>query len=413
MYSEQTLRNALLDRFLNYISFDTQSKEGVKHSPSSRGQWLLAEYLRDELKGLGLAQVEMNSHGVVTALLPSNIPGNYTTIGLIAHLDTYPGVKGKDVKPEVIQEYRGGDIALGLGEEFISPVTSPFLRKLVGHTLIVTDGTTLLGADNKAGIAEIMTALATIISYRLPRVNIRVAFTPDEEIGAGMQYFPIEQFYCDWAYTIDGSGVGEVEFENFNAATATISFKGESIHLGYAKDKLINALALACQFHQLLPVTEVPEHTADREGFFHLDSITGDIAHCEMKYLIRDFSEDGFIQRKNLLTQLVEQFIQTHQLADRVFITLEDSYYNMSNAVSKVPQSIEVAELAMKNCGIVPKRKIIRGGTDGAWLSANGIACPNLFTGAYNFHSKHELASLHEMQQATQVIIEIAKLAQR
>ncbi|OBW92321.1 peptidase T [Gallibacterium salpingitidis] len=413
MYSEETLKNGLLDRFLNYVSFDTQSKEGVKHSPSSRGQWLLAEYLRDELKGLGLAQVEMNSHGVVTALLPSNIPNNQTTIGLIAHLDTYPGVKGKDVKPEVISEYRGGDIALGLGEEFISPVTSPFLQKLVGHTLIVTDGTTLLGADNKAGIAEIMTALATIISHRLPRVNIRVAFTPDEEIGAGMQFFPLEQFACDWAYTIDGSGLGEVEYENFNAATATIAIKGQSIHLGYAKDKLVNALALACDLHQLLPREEVPEKTTDRQGFFHLDSLTGDIEYCEMKYLIRDFSDEGFAQRKTFLCNLVEQFAKQHKLADRIDITIQDSYHNMFNAVAKVPQSIKVAELAMEKCGISAKHKIIRGGTDGAWLSENGIACPNLFTGAYNFHSKHELASLDEMQQATKVIIEIAQLAQR
>ncbi|MFC0322999.1 peptidase T [Gallibacterium melopsittaci] len=413
MYSEEILRNGLLDRFLNYVSFDTQSKEGVKHSPSSRGQWLLADYLKDELKGLGLAQVEMNAHGVVTALLPSNIPNNRTTIGFIAHLDTYPGVKGKDVKPEVISPYRGGDIALGVGEEFLSPVTSPFLQKLVGHSLIVTDGTTLLGADNKAGIAEIMTALAIIVSYRLPRVNIRVAFTPDEEIGAGMQYFPLQQFTCDWAYTIDGGGLGEIEYENFNAATATITIKGESIHLGQAKDKLINALALACDFQQLLPPDEVPEKTEGRQGFFHLDSIYGDIENCEMKYLIRDFSEEGFAQRKALLLQKAKEFAQIRQLTDRISISIEDSYRNMRSAVERVPQSVQIAEQAMTNCGIIPKRKIIRGGTDGAWLSANGIACPNLFTGGYNFHSKHELASLEEMQKATETIIEIAKLARR
>ncbi|MFC0308529.1 peptidase T [Gallibacterium trehalosifermentans] len=413
MYPEETLRDGLLDRFLNYISFDTQSKAGVKHSPSSRGQWLLAGYLCDELKSLGLVQVEMNAQGIVTAFLPSNIPNNRTTIGFIAHLDTHPSVKGKDIKPEVISLYRGGDIALGLGEEFISPVTSPFLQKLVGHSLIVTDGTTLLGADNKAGIAEIMTALATIVSYRLPRVNIRVAFTPDEEIGAGMQYFPLQQFACDWAYTVDGGGLGEIEYENFNAATATITIKGRAIHLGQAKDKLINALALACDFQQLLPSDEVPEKTADRQGFFHLNSITGDIECCEMKYLIRDFSEEGFAQRKALLLQKVEEFTQSRQLAEHVSISIEDSYRNMRSVVENVPQSVQVAEQAMKNCGIVPKRKIIRGGTDGAWLAANGIACPNLFTGGYNFHSKYELASVDEMQQATKTIIEIAKLARR
>ena len=413
MYSEENLKNGLLDRFLNYVSFDTQAKLGVKHTPSCRGQWLLAEYLRDELKGLGLAQVEMNAHGVVTALLPSNIPNNQTTIGLIAHLDTFPGVKGKDVKPEVILQYRGGDIALGLGEEFISPVTSPFLQKLVGHTLIVTDGTTLLGADSKAGIAEIMTALATIVSNRLPRVNIRVAFTPDEEIGASMKYFPLAQFPCDWAYTVNGGGLGEIEYENFNAATAVITIKGNSHHLDYAKDKLINALALACDFHQLLPKDEVPEKTTGRQGYFHLDKITGDTTSCELSYLICDFSDEGFIQRKNVLSQAVQDFVQHYQLDGYVELDIQDKYYNMFKTVAKVPQSIKTAELAMQNCGINAKHKIIRGGTDGAWLSQQGIACPNLFTGGYNFHSKHELASLNEMQQATQVLIEIAKLARR
>ncbi|MGY6772166.1 peptidase T [Gallibacterium sp. ZY190522] len=413
MYSEEKLRQGLLERFLHYVSFDTQSKEGAKHSPSSRGQWLLAQYLMEELKGLGLAQVEMSPAGIVTALLPSNIPNNRTTIGFISHLDTYPGTKGKDIKPEVINEYRGGDIALGLGEEFISPVHFPFLQKLVGHTLIVTDGTTLLGADNKAGIAEIMTALSMIISYRLPRVNIRVAFTPDEEIGVGMQHFPISRFDCDWAYTVDGGRIGELEYENFNAATAIISIKGESMHLGSAKDKLINALSLACRFHQQLPENEVPEKTDGRQGFFHLDAINGDIEYCEMKYLIRDFSTQGFAERKQLLQKQIQYFIEQYQLFDRVRIEITDSYHNMHSMVAKVPQSVEVADSAMRNCGIVPKHKVIRGGTDGAWLSENGIACPNLFTGGYNFHSKHELASLDEMQQATKVIMEIAKLAKK
>ena len=305
---EEHNNNELLQRFLTYVAFDTQSKSSAKHSPSSPGQMKLALHLQQELIELGLQDVNVTKHAVVTAYLPSNHPNLTQTIGFISHLDTSPQCSGKNVQPEVIENYRGGDIALGLGEEFISPVYYPFLHQLIGKTLIVTDGTTLLGADNKAGIAEIMTALSVLQRGNIPHCNIRVAFTPDEEIGLGMHYFPLDDFPCDWAYTIDGGEVGELEYENFNAATAKITFKGRSIHPGYAKNKLVNALTLACEFQQGFPKDDVPEKTSGKEGFFHLDDFKGDIEKVELHYLIRDFDQANFEQRKAFIYQLVEKF---------------------------------------------------------------------------------------------------------
>ena len=270
-YAEQ-----LLERFLTYVGFDTQSKPSVKHSPSSIGQLKLAEYLAQELRAFGLSEVEINSHGILTALLPSNVK-HAPTIGLISHLDTSPDCSGKNVRPEVIENYRGGDIALGSGEEDISPVDFPFLHQFIGKTLIVTDGTTLLGADNKAGIAEIMTALFILRQSEKPRCNLRIAFTPDEEIGLGMQFFPLDKFPCDWAYTIDGGEVGELEYENFNAASATVTIHGCNIHPGTAKNKMVNALTLACDFQQSFPRDETPETTDGKQGFYHLNSFSGNV----------------------------------------------------------------------------------------------------------------------------------------
>lgn len=404
-------RNQLLARFLNYVNYDTQAKAGAKTSPSCQGQWLLARLLQQELIQLGLQQVELTSHCVLTAFLPTNQSTPQPTIGLISHLDTATELKGKRVKPEVIEQYRGGDIALGLGDVFISPVEFTFLQKLVGHTLIVADGTTLLGADNKAGIAEIITALDQLIQSNQARPNLRIAFTPDEEIGLGMKFFPIDSFKCDWAYTIDGGELGELEYENFNAASATIKIKGRNIHTGNAKNKLINALAIACQFQQALPENEVPEQTENREGFFHLQTFNGDIEHCELHYLIRDFDQNKFNQRKQLLNEIANSLTQKHQLPTAIEVNIKDNYQNMYQAIMKVPQSVDLADQAMKNCGITPNHKVIRGGTDGAWLAQNGIACPNIFTGGYNFHSRHELASLDMMQQTVNVLLEICRLA--
>lgn len=403
-------KNSLLDRFLNYVSFDTQSKASAKHSPSSVGQMQLAKQLSQELIELGLHHVEVSKHAVVTAYLPSNCPELSHTIGFIAHLDTSPECSGKNVQPEVIEHYRGGDIALGVGEEFISPVYYPFMHQLIGKTLIVTDGTTLLGADNKAGIAEIMTALEVIQKENLPHCNLRIAFTPDEEIGLGMQYFPLEDFPCDWAYTIDGGEVGELEYENFNAATAKIYFSGRNIHTGYAKDKMINALALACDFHQGFPKEQVPENTSGKEGFFHLNHFDGNIEKAELHYLIRDFDAQSFEQRKQFVQELTAKFNTTKKLKEPVECVIHDSYKNMYEAVQKVPESISMAEKAMNLCGIKAIHKPIRGGTDGAFLSEKGLPCPNIFTGGYNFHSKHELIALEGMEKAVEVIIEIIKL---
>ena len=404
-------REPVLERFFNYVSYDTQAKPGAKISPSSAGQLALAKLLQQELVALGLQEIELNKHAVLTAFLPSNVDPHAPTIGLIAHLDTSPDCSGKHVQPEVIDNYRGGDIALGIGEEFISPVYYPFLHQLVGKTLIVTDGKTLLGADNKAGIAEIMTALYRLKTENLPHCNIRVAFTPDEEIGLGMQFFPFERFSCDWAYTIDGGAVGELEYENFNAASAKITFYGCNIHPGYAKHKMINALALACEFQNVFPATEVPEQTDAREGFFHLNHFDGTIEKVELQYLIRDFDSVHFEQRKQFIRDLVEKFNRQKRLLKPIELALTENYKNMYELVKQVPQAIELADLAMKQCNITPNHKLIRGGTDGAWLAEKGLACPNIFTGGYNFHSKHELITLEGMKDAVNVIVKLLELA--
>lgn len=401
----------LLNRFFNYIRFDTQSRPEAQKSPSSIGQLRLAEQLVEELELLGLSEVKLSRHSVVTALLPSNC-GSEKTIGFIAHLDTSPQMSGKNVKAELIQEYRGGDIALGKGDEYISPVDYHFLHQLIGHSLIVTDGTTLLGADNKAGIAEIMTALEQLIACKIPHANIRIAFTPDEEIGLGMDFFPLADFRCDWAYTVDGGELGELQSENFNAASATIQIQGHSTHPGTAKGVLVNALALACDFHQSLPKDEVPEKTELREGFFHLDRLEGDIEQVNMHYLIREFDGERFQQRKQQFRQWAQTFAEQHGLQQQLQWEIQDHYQNMYEVISRTPQALELAKRAMLNCNITPLERPIRGGTDGARLAEMGIACPNLFTGGYNFHSKYELASVQSMQSAVDVLVNIATMAQ-
>jgi len=404
-------KEPVLERFFNYVAYDTQSKLGAKNSPSSSGQLTLAKHLQQELVALGLQDIVLSKHCVLTAFLPSNVDLNAPTIGLISHLDTSPDCSSKNVQPEVIENYRGGDIALGIGEEFISPVYYPFLHQLIGKTLIVADGNTLLGADNKSGIAEIMTALYRLKTENLPHCNIRVAFTPDEEIGLGMQFFPFDDFPCDWAYTIDGGAVGELEYENFNAASAKVTFHGRNIHTGSAKNKMINALALVCEFQQSFPQAETPENTEQREGFFHLNHFSGDIEKAELHYLIRDFDGAEFEKRKQFIRDLVSQFNQQKRLPKVIELELTDSYKNMYETVKQVPQSIALADLAMKQCGITPNHKLIRGGTDGAWLAEKGLACPNIFTGGYNFHSKHELITLEGMKDAVNVIVKVVELA--
>ncbi|WP_109428566.1 peptidase T [Aggregatibacter kilianii] len=406
-------KEPVLERFFNYVTYDTQSKPGAKTSPSSAGQLALAKHLQQELVTLGLQDIVLSKHCVLTAFLPSNVDSNAPTIGFISHLDTSPDCSGKNVQPEVIENYRGGDIALGIGEEFSSPVYYPFLHQLIGKTLIVSDGNTLLGADNKSGIAEIMTALHRLKTENLPHCNMRIAFTPDEEIGLGMQFFPFDDFPCDWAYTIDGGAVGELEYENFNAASAKVTFYGRNIHTGSAKNKMINALALACEFQQSFPQAETPENTEQREGFFHLNHFSGEIEKAELHYLIRDFDAIEFEKRKQFIRDLVDQFNEQKRLPKPIELELTDSYKNMYEAVKQVPQSIELADLAMKQCGITSNHKLIRGGTDGAWLAEKGLACPNIFTGGYNFHSKHELITLEGMKDAVNVIVKLVELVVR
>lgn len=402
--------NNLLDRFLNYVSVDTQSKGHVRQVPSTEGQLRLAQQLCDELNALGLRDVSCSKQGIVMATLPSTVSWPAPVIGFISHMDTSPDFTAKNVSPQVIENYRGGDIALGMGDEILSPVMFPVLHELYGHTLITTDGKTLLGADDKAGIAEIMTALAQLVDEKPPHGEIRVAFTPDEEIGKGTHHFDVAAFAADWAYTVDGGGVGEFEYENFNAASVTVKITGNNVHPGTAKGVMVNALDLAMRFHHALPQDEIPEKTADYEGFYHLHGIKGAVDRAEMHYILRDFDSNTFARRKQLMQDVARRLQQSLTNGAQIELTIEDSYYNMREKVEACPQSIELALQAMRDCDVEPKVKPIRGGTDGSQLSYKGLPCPNLFTGGYNYHGRHEFASLNNMEKAVEVIVRIATL---
>ena len=402
--------NKLLDRFFHYVSFDTQSKPGAKHIPSTDGQLKLAQSIKQELISLGLSDVSLDSHSYVMATLPSNVKWEVPTIGFISHLDTSPEFPGKNVLPQLVEHYRGGDIALGIGDEVLSPVMFSVMHQLIGKSLITTDGKTLLGADNKAGIAEIITAIVRLKESNIPHGDIRIAFTPDEEIGKGADLFDVEKFGAQWAYTIDGGDVGELEFENFNAAAVTIRIAGNNVHPGTAKGVMVNALTLATKIHQMLPAEETPEHTEGYEGFFHLQSIKGSVEQAEMHYIIRDFTQDGFEKRKKKMKEIAEKVGEGLHRDCHINISIEDSYYNMKEKIAQHPHIIEIAEQAMNDCNITPILKPIRGGTDGARLSFKGLPCPNIFTGGYNFHSKHEFITVEGMEQAVSVIMRVAEL---
>lgn len=402
--------NNLLDRFLNYVSFDTQSKPGVRQVPSTEGQLKLARVLQSELTALGLEQVTLSEHGCVMATLPANVDWPVPTIGFISHMDTAPDASGKNVNPQIVENYRGGDIALGVGDEILSPVMFPVLHQLLGQTLITTDGKTLLGADDKSGIAEIMTALARLKQSDVPHGEIRVAFTPDEEVGKGAQYFDVAAFDAEWAYTVDGGGVGELECENFNAASVSIKINGNNVHPGSAKGVMVNALGLANRIHALLPAAEVPELTEGYEGFYHLVSMKGSVEKAEMHYIVRDFSREGFEARKKRIMDIAKQVGQGLHPECYIEVTLDDTYYNMRDEVAKHPHIVALARQAMRDLDIEPIERPIRGGTDGAQLSFRGLPCPNLFTGGYNFHGKHEFITLEGMEKAVAVIMRIAEL---
>ncbi|PSV47358.1 peptidase T [Photobacterium indicum] len=399
----------LVERFLRYVSFETQSNFSVTHCPSTSGQIVLAEQLKNELIELELVDVELDENGYVMARLPSNVEHDVPAIGLIAHMDTAPDASGKDVKPQIVENYQGGDIALGIGDEVLSPIQYPDLKKLLGHNIITTDGTTLLGADNKAGIAEIITAIAHLkANPDIKHGDICIGFTPDEEIGRGANLFNVEKFGAKWAYTIDGGPVGELEFENFNATSADVICHGVNVHPGTAKNKMINSMNIAAQFQLMMPTEETPECTEHYEGFYHLKSMEPSVAKTELGYIIRDFDREGLEQRKAFMQSKVDE-LNSSLTKGRVELILTDSYFNMREMVEPHQHIIELAKEAMIACDVKPDIKPIRGGTDGARLSFMGLPCPNIFTGGYNFHGIHEFITIEGMEQAVRVIVKLAE----
>ncbi|MHA2725468.1 peptidase T [Vibrio campbellii] len=400
----------LVERFLRYVTFDTQSNPHESACPSSSGQLVFAQLLKKEMIELGLSNVTLSDNGYLMAKLPSNVDYDVPAIGFIAHMDTAPDASGKNVNPQFIEDYQGGDIALGLGDEVLSPVQYPDLHELHGHNLITTDGTTLLGADNKAGIAEILSAVAMLIENpNIPHGDICIGFTPDEEIGRGADLFDVEKFGAEWAYTIDGGPQGELEYENFNATSADVIFHGVSVHPGTAKGKLVNAMNLAAKFQVQMPEDQTPETTEGYEGFFHLKSGELGVARSELGYIIRDFDREGLENRKAFMQKLVDD-MSAGLKHGSVELKLTDSYYNMREMVEPYPHIIDLAKQAMEVCDVEPLIKPIRGGTDGARLSFMGLPCPNIFTGGYNFHGIHEFISVEMMEKSVQVIVKIAEL---
>lgn len=400
----------LLPRFLEYVSIDTQSDPYSKSTPSTEKQWNLAKKLVLELHQIGMQDVSIDENAYIMATLPSNIDKKVPVIGFISHIDTTPDFIGKNVRPKIIKDYDGEDIMLNNAKNIIlSPSYFEELVEYRGQTLITTDGTTLLGADDKAGIAEIITAMEYLIQHpEIKHGKIRIAFTPDEEIGRGAHKFDVEKFGAEWAYTMDGSQVGELEFENFNAASAKISIEGKSVHPGYAKNKMVNAIGIANEFLSLLPIREVPEHTSDREGFFHVHKIKGGIENAEIELIIRDHDKEHFQARKELLKDITDKLIKKY--GDTILLKIEDQYKNMREKVEPVFHIVEIAKEAMESLGIEPIIKPIRGGTDGSQLSFMGLPCPNIFAGGHNFHGKYEYVSLESMEKATQVIVKICEL---
>ena len=403
----------LKERFLKYVSFDTQSDENSETFPSTEKQKVLLAALRDEMQTLGLKEVTMDQYGYVMGTIPAT-PGceNAPVIGFIAHVDTSPDMSGKEVKPRVIEEYDGGDIQLN-GHLTMRVAEFPELAFFKGHTLIHTDGTTLLGADDKAGVAEIMTAAEYLMTHpEIAHGKIRIGFTPDEEVGRGVDYFDVAAFGADFAYTVDGGMEGELEYENFNAAVAKVTICGRNVHPGYAKHKMINSLRIATQFAIMLPRWETPEHTEGYEGFYHLVSIEGTVEKTTLTYIIRDHDRDRFERRKKELEHLTRKI--NNEFPGVATLEIKDQYYNMREKIEPVKHIIDIAVEAMKCADVTPKVVPIRGGTDGAQLSFMGLPCPNIFAGGLNFHGRYEFVPIPSMEKASRVIVEIARLvAQR
>jgi tripeptide aminopeptidase len=405
----------IIDRFISYVTIDTESDPNSKTTPSTEKQWNLAYKLLEELTTIGMHDVTIDDKAYIMATLPSNVDHELPTIGFISHFDTTPDFTGANVKPQIISNYDGKDIILNAEENIIlSPTYFKDLLQYKGQTLITTDGTTLLGADDKAGITEIVTAMEFLINNpEIKHGKIRVGFTPDEEIGRGAHHFDVEKFGCDWAYTMDGSQVGELEYENFNAAGAKIIFKGKSVHPGYAKGKMINSMLIANNFINELPKGETPQETRGYEGFFHVHHLSGSIEETVLELIIRDHNKKKFEKRKELIAKIAQKFNKkfVKQFGEDIVIAeVKDQYYNMKEKVLPVKFIVDIAEQAMKELKIKPLIKPIRGGTDGCQLSYKGLPCPNIFAGGHNFHGKYEYVPVESMQKAIEVIVRIAEL---
>ena len=401
----------LINRFVSYVTVDTESDPTSESTPSTEKQWDLANALVEELKSIGMQEVSIDENAYIMATLPSNSEKKLPVIGFISHFDTSPDFTGANVKPQIIENYDGNDIILNKEQNIIlSPSYFEDLLLYKGQTLITTDGNTLLGADDKAGITEIISAMEYLINHpEIKHGTIKVGFTPDEEIGRGAHKFDVKKFGADWAYTMDGSQVGELEYENFNAAGAVVTVKGKIVHPGYAKGKMINSMYIATQFINSLPQLETPEHTEGREGFFHLHNMAGAVEETKLHYIIRDHDRLHFEARKNVINKLAED-LNTQYGREVITIEIKDQYFNMREKIEPVMHIVSIAEKAMVKANIKPLVKPIRGGTDGSQLSYMGLPCPNIFAGGHNFHGRYEYVPLESMQKAIEVIVNIAQL---
>jgi tripeptide aminopeptidase len=405
----------IIDRFISYVTVDTESDPNSNTCPSTEKQWNLANQLVEELKQIGLDDVTIDENAYIMATLPSNVKHDVPTIGFIAHFDTSPDFSGANVKPQIVKNYDGGDIILNQEQNIVlSPSYFKDLLQYKGQTLITTDGTTLLGADDKAGITEIVSAMEYLIQHpEIKHGTVKIGFTPDEEIGRGAHLFDVEKFGADWAYTMDGSQIGELEYENFNAGYAKLTFSGKSVHPGYAKGKMINSILLANKFLSKLPKDEVPQKTTGYEAFFHVHHITGSIEESVVELIIRDHSMKKYLQRKKLIEKIAKKINKKYSKkfgGDILKYEIGNQYFNMREKIEPVMHIVDIAEQAMKDLGIKPLIKAIRGGTDGSQLSYKGLPCPNIFAGGHNFHGKYEYVPVESMQKATEVIVKIAEL---
>jgi len=400
----------ITERFLKYVSFTTTSDENTNMTPSTPGQMIFANYLVDELKSIGLTEVDVDKNGYIMATLPANIQKEVPTIGFIAHMDTSPDMSGKNPKPRVVANYDGNDIVLNEEKAIVLETAKyPEILMYIGQDIVVTDGNTLLGADDKAGLAEIVSAMEYLVAHpEIKHGKIRVGFTPDEEIGQGADHFDVEKFGAEWAYTMDGGEIGELEFENFNAASAKVTFKGVNVHPGYARHKMLNSMRVAHQFASMIPRHETPEHTEGYEGFFHLTNMEGTVEKSSLSYIIRDHDRDRFERRKKEFAHLVNK-INAEFGDGTATLEMRDQYYNMREKIEPVMHIIDLAFNAMNDVGVTPKVKPIRGGTDGSRLSYMGLPCPNIFAGGHNFHGRFEFVPVQSMEKAMLVIVKIAE----